>query len=309
MKYPDIRSVFFIACFTGLIAGMINNGAFAAPHSQADTMFKEADSADISQNYKDAQAKYLALIKTIKQTDPKNPLILRAQVRLARIYILQKQFDSAEPIFVTIVHTDPKATTIDPELMIDLDDLSDEYINLGSDPHYGYESLKHCAYLRQYINPSHPHLPEIDRLLAQTCCRFGSKKEAIEWMTKGIDVEKHFSLQRQGLLLVDQNYLASIYLALENYASAEKLLKEAIDNGDKRARGTAIVAHLHTTLGEVYTKTKRYDEADKEYKTSLSALHLQNKIDQALKSATVQAMQINDQLRRKNKKNRHLTVP
>jgi tetratricopeptide (TPR) repeat protein len=243
--------------------------ALADTAAEADSLFKQADSYDICENYREASAKYLELISKLRQSDPNNPKILRASARLARIDVVLKHFDAAEPIFHVLVHTDRKKLTIDPELTIDLDDLSDAYSNIKTDPHYGYESMKRCAALRKYIDPDHQRLPDIYGELARYCEHRGQPKECIDWTQKAIVLDKKQPPQKQIGLIRDLTYLAGIYIKDSQYEKALQTCREASSYMAHCPAGKNFAGQLHVEVGRIYTRKGLFDQADKEFRLAL----------------------------------------
>jgi len=279
--------------------------ACAGTHTVADAMFDSASSADISEHYEDAAAKYQDLISKIKHSDPANLTIIRAQARLARIYLLQNHFDKAEPLFYQLTHTDRSKLDLAPELMIDLDDLSDTYVKLAKDPHYGYEGLKHCLALRKHINPNHPRLPDAYRQLSEYCAGSRSGAEAIDWILKAIEIERHYAPAKQAALIRDENYLASMYLAGNVLEKARATAQDALDTLSKNGGGSRLVVQLHTTLACVYTRKGFYDLAEKEYQLALKNIDTTDKDRKAILTRIMSFRQQNELLRKKAKGGRH----
>jgi len=272
--------------------------AFAGTYSLADKMFKDADSADIREDYRDASAKYLELISALHHSDPSNILIVRARARLARIYILQKQFDKANELFMYLMGTAHSKLQLDPELMIDLDDLSDVYLKFGSDPHYGYESMKRCLSVRKYINPNHPHLAEAYRHLSQYCSRCSNFKEASEWMLKAIEIDKHSVLQSKSDLVGDKCTLADTYMNAGELDKAQQTAKDDIDLIAKCACGNFVLPQLHATLGHIYTLKGLFDLAELEFKSASKISVTSKKYEEALRLLISNYRKENERLRK-----------
>jgi len=279
--------------------------AFAGSNTLADTMFKAADSADINEDYQDASAKYLDLISKIRQSDPGNLKILRAKARLARIYIVEKKFDKAEPLFYGLVNVGRSKLDKEPELMIDLDDLSDAYLKLGTDTHYGYESMKRCLELRLYINPRHPHLPEVYRDLSEYCTRCSNTKDAINWILKAIEIEKQYSLQKQAALVQDESYLAGIYVSANALDKAQTIGLEGLNTVKKCNCGTSHLAQFRVTLGRIYTRKGLFDQADQEFQKVLKAIDTSDKYAETSRTVTIGCMKENEIARRNAKAHHH----
>jgi tetratricopeptide (TPR) repeat protein len=270
----------------------------------AEALFDVANSADISENYDDAVVKYIDVIQKLRQSDPANPYILRAKARLARMYLLQHQFDKAEPLFASLVHTERNRLNAAPELLIDLDDLSEAYLSKASNPHYGYEAIKHCIALRLDINPKHPRLPAAYRQLSEYCTSCSNCKEATVWILKGIELEKHYAPNKRGDLLHDENYLSSLYLTQKDTAKAQQAIQDCLDLYAKIGGGILLEIQLHTTLGRVYTEKGQYDQAEKEYQIALKKLDNTIKDAGSIRKNIMGFSQQNAQMR-KSAKSRH----
>ncbi len=238
--------------------------AIADTSAMADSLFKSADSLDIIENYKAASAKYLELITKVRQTDPGNPKILRAQARLAHIYVLTKKFDEAEPPLHVLTHLDRSKLAIDPELMIDLDDLSDAYAQLKTDPHYGYEGLKRCIALRKFVNPNHPRLHDGYADLSLYCKQCGNIKESIEWTLKAIAQEKTFPLHKHGSWVGDDSILADSYIKLNTLDKAQQAVQEGLSVQARCKCGIGFLPQLHVNMARVYMRRGQFSQADKE---------------------------------------------
>jgi tetratricopeptide (TPR) repeat protein len=196
--------------------------------AQADNLFHEADSAETEKNYPRAIEKYTTLIKSLKVQDPNNIKMARAKARLARLYVQQAKYDQAEPLFSSIMRIDRKMLQKDPEYMIDLDDLSDAYLNLENDKRYGFESQKHSLLLRQYIDPHHPHLAESYKHLAESCARAGNYKDAIHAAETMVAIQRTYSLQKKAALAFGLVILAQYRYNAKDYAGAKQAAKEGL---------------------------------------------------------------------------------
>ena len=221
---------------------------FSLDKQTADRMFFDADTADTAQNFSLAVDKYTALIKLLKQTDPENSKRLRAQVRLARLYVGKKDFDAAEPLYLTLIHTDRAVLLKDPEVMIDLDDLSDAYIELEKDPHFGLQSLKHTQSLRELMDPSQPHLPEIYLHLARYYLgKLHDPKTAALYAEKLVAFDRRSALRKKAPLTYDLVLLASIYATMKDYSRA----RSSADEGLKDVRQCNCGKESITSFNEI----------------------------------------------------------
>ena len=279
--------------------------ASAGTHTSADTMFKSADSADVTENFTVAKTKYLDLISKLRQSDPANPMIIRAQTRLARIYIFQRDFDKAEPIFHILMHTAHRKLDLEPELMIDLDDLSEAYENLHDDPRHGLESLEHSLAVRKFINPNHPRVPDSYRSLAEHCVTTSNLKQSIDWISKSIEIEKHYPLKDQSNLVSDQTFLSIVYLAANDVDRAQQTAHVALDTVARCACGKNQLPQLHANLGRIYSRKGLFDQADKEYQLSLQTMPPKDNFAKGWPKYIMRYRQENDSLARKAKAGHH----
>ncbi|MBU6453661.1 MAG: hypothetical protein KGS72_17915 [Cyanobacteria bacterium REEB67] len=222
LALPIVLSAFLL-CFSLSLPSIM-----AAANTPADDLFNEADSAETGRNYSKAIQKYTDLIKILKEKDPTNIKIARAKARLARLFIQQAHFDQAEPLFASIMHLDRKEMQKDPEYMIDLDDLSDAYLDLEKDKRYGFESQKHSLLLRQYINPHHPHLAESYKHLADSFARAGDYKDAINAAESMVAIERTYSLKKKSALAFDLVLLAQYKFSAHDYSGAKKAAREGL---------------------------------------------------------------------------------
>jgi tetratricopeptide (TPR) repeat protein len=226
-------------------------------------------------------------------------MILRAQTRLARIYVLSKNFDEAEPLFHVLTHIDHNKLTVNPELMIDLDDLSDAYRQLQSNAQYGYEGLKRCVALRKFINPDHPRLREAYDDLSQYCKQRGNTKEAIEWILKAIAQDKTFPLNKQGVLVGDQLLLAEVYLKTDALDKAQQVIQEGMSVQSRCKCGAGFLPQLHLHLARIYIRRGQGDQAGKELQLAEKTIPRECEIRKELTDAILRYRRENDMMRRR----------
>ncbi|MBS1989400.1 MAG: hypothetical protein JSS83_02720 [Cyanobacteria bacterium SZAS LIN-3] len=275
------------------------NRARASSNRQADILLKKAFTADLDEDYKAAESEYISLIKSLKATDPGSDTILRAKARLARVYIVQGKFDEAEPLFVQLIHTDKETLARDPEIMVDLDDLSDAYVKLNKSNRFGYESLKRALMLRRYINPRHPHLAEAYRELAKFCLRCANYKDAIAWISKSIETENGLPLRKQSNLITDETFLAGLYLNSNQPEAAQKTALWTLAQIQKCTCGQEMDRQLHSILGRTYTVDKRFDDAEKEFKLAEKPTRAGAIVDGIMSKYIKEAREKNELMRNK----------
>jgi len=272
----------------------------ASGNQEADRLLKKAFSAEIDQDYETAEKEYLDVIRDLQKKKPGCVTSFRAQARLSRVYLLQGKFDKAEVFFKSLISAPPNVVKDDPELMVDLDDLSDAYLKLQFNNHYAYEALKRSLTLRRYINPNHPHLCESYRQLSQFCMRCSNYKESIFWILKTIDIEAKLPLNKQANLVVDKAFLAGLYFY-------NKQLDEAINTADddlatikKCSCSKQMAAQMHMLKGRVYSEQKKYDIAEQHFKLALEQHAGSSKHEQITEQMTIMYRKKNDELRKKS---------
>lgn len=281
------------------------NRAQASSNRQADILLKKAFTADLDEDYKAAESEYISLIKSLKATDPGSDTILRAKARLARVYIVQGKFDEAEPLFGQLIRTDKETLARDPEIMVDLDDLSDAYIKLNKSNRFGYESLKRALILRRYINPRHPHLAEAYRELAKFCLHCANTKDAIAWITQAIETEKDLPLHKQSNLITDESFLAGLYLNSKQPKEAQKTALWALAQIQKCTCGQDMDRQLHSILGRTYTVDKRFDDAEKEFKLAAKPTKAGPVVDAIMSKYIKEGRENNEMMRKKARAGHH----
>jgi tetratricopeptide (TPR) repeat protein len=291
-----VSLLFYLACAASL----------AAPHSLADTMFEAANSADIAEQYDDAARKYKDVIVKFRESDPDNPFRLRAKARLARVYILQGKFNEAEPIFSSLILVcDRSKLDSIPELMIDLDDLSEAYWIMPKEKKYRYESLKRCVELRKRINPNHPRLVPVYRDLAEYTLVCNNSDESITWINKAMDMERKLLPVKQFELPRDLSFLASLYYVRRDYNKAQQAAESGIALLRRFPSLKLLATQLHTTLGRIYTAEHLYDKANIEYQTALTFVDRSIPDGQAIYNRITEFSKTNSQERLKTSVNRH----
>jgi len=286
---------------TLLVIGMSSSDiATASGNHEADIMLKKAFSAEVSQDYPGAEKEYIAVIGDLQRKKPGGVTILRAQARLARVYILQGKFDNAEGIFKSLISAPSSIVKDDPELMVDLDDLSDAYLKLQNNNHYGYESLKRSLVLRRYINPNHPHICESYRQLSQFCMRCSNYKDAITWILKTIEIEQNSPLNKQGNLVIDMAFLGGLYFYNNQFELAQKTADDTLAKIKKCACSKVMISQMHMLKGRVYSHEKRFDDAEREFKLALERGQGNSKTEIIAESMIKIYRQKNDELRKKS---------
>jgi len=278
-----------------------HNIALASGNREADMLLKNAFSAEISQDYESAEKEYIAVIRDLQKRKPGGVTALRAQARLARVYILQGKFDKAEVYFKSLISAPPNIVKEDPELMVDLDDLSDAYLKLQNNNHYGYESLKRSLVLRRSINHNHPHLCESYRQLSQFCMRCSNYKESIFWILKTIEIEAKLPPTKQANLVVDKAFLAGLYYYNNQFEEALKTADDTLANIKTCACSKQMAGQMHMLKGRVNSSQKKFDQADKEFKLALDEQTGNSQTEQFAAQMIKVYRQKNEELRKKSR--------
>ena len=248
---------------------LTTNALPAMSQSSAKDLFMVADSADTHEKYEQAIKLYENLIKQLNATDPSNAKIERAKVRAARIYLTTGQYDKATPYFkelsTKVINVDK-----DPEIMVDLDDLSNAYLKYKDDPSRNMEALQRCLAVRQIINPRHPYLVESYRLLSNCCTSHKQYDQAIAWIRKAIDIDKQMSPTKRSYLAADTKTLAAIYVEKKAYKEALDAAGESLKVCEQFQCALWLEGELHLLMGQVLTSMQKYPDAEKEFKLAIT---------------------------------------
>lgn len=85
--------------------------------------FKLADSAETQGQEQEAISLYKDLLERFSKTDPTNPKLPRAEARIARLHLLNNEYDKANTYYDRLLKHHQRLDE-DPELMVDLDVLA-----------------------------------------------------------------------------------------------------------------------------------------------------------------------------------------
>lgn len=231
----------------------------------------EADSADTHENYEQAIKLYENLIKQLAVSDAHSTKIDRARVRAARLYLTTGQYEKATPYFLQVTSHNSISPDKDPEIMIDLDDLSNAYLKYKADPKRDYEALLRCLAVRRLINPNHPYLVESYRLLANCCFSHARYDESIDWIKKAIDLDSKFAPTKRSYMATDLKTLATIYAEKKSYQEALSTAAEALAICEKFNCPAWLEGELHLIMGRMQTHLSKYSEAEKEFNLAIKA--------------------------------------
>ncbi len=258
-----------LACFSAFGFPL---GCLAITSEEIKSVFKEADSAEIQGEPYKAIKLYTGLISSLEKSDKDNPKLARAQARVARLLLLENQYDQATPYYDKLLNTFHNRAKEDPELMVDLDDLSNVYLKFNSNPNKQNDSLMRSLKIRQFINVNHPHLPENYRMLASMCFAKNQIKPALEWMEKAIVVDKTYPRQKMDRLVQDLNMLGGIYLRAKDYKSATATFNDALKVAKINGCSDMQTGQSYLNLGQTCFELNQYDQADAYYQQAMAKM-------------------------------------
>jgi tetratricopeptide (TPR) repeat protein len=198
-------------------------------------LFKQAQSLENREQYNLALAMYQNLI-----ADKATPAALRArsQCRQAVILAIQGKMEKVFAICTQLSTNIDQTARQDPELMIDLDDLTDYMLAHEKDDKDGREALYCSLRLRTAISPDHPHIAESYLHLSRYYTEHKDYKEAIKCTQEAIKSQQH--------------------------------LPKALALLDRCACGNWMKSSLHYSLGQVLNGQNRLEEADAEYRQGIA---------------------------------------
>lgn len=244
----------------------------AITSEEIKSVFKEADSAEIQGEPYKAIKLYSGLISSLEKSDKDNPKLARAQARVARLLLLDNQYDQATPYYDKLLNTFHGRAKEDPELMVDLDDLSNVYLKFNSNPAKQSDSLLRSLKIRQFININHPHLPENYRMLASMCFAKNQIKPAQEWMEKAIAVDKTYPRQKMDRLVQDLNMLGGIYLRAKDYKTATMTFNNALKVAKINGCSDMQTGQCYINLGQANFEQNRFEQADTNYQLAMTKM-------------------------------------
>jgi len=238
----------------------------ALAEDMTKTIFKQADSAEIHGDNAGSIKLYLHLIDTIGKSDPTSPRILRARARIARLHLLEHEYDKATPYVKSILIAPQSRVSEDPELMVDIDDLSDAYLRYQKDPVNGYNSLVRSYKLRCFINPKHPHLPETYQSFARYEQAHGNFDKAIEWLQKAVAIESTYPPQKLERYVHDMTMIYAIYQQKGDNKAAESVMRDCLAVCVKSKCADYLKGQTYLNIGYALMKQKQYEKADENFK-------------------------------------------
>lgn len=230
-------------------------------------LFKQAQSLENREQYNLALAMYQNLI-----ADKTTPAALKArsQCRQAVILALQGKMEKVFAICSHLSTNIDQTARQDPELMIDLDDLTDYMLAHEKDDKDGREALYCSLRLRTAISPDHPHIAESYLHLGRYYTEHKDYKEAIKCTQEAIKSQQHLPLLKQARVAGNMGFLSNIYLMAGQPAPAEQELRKALALLDRCACGNWMKSSLHYSLGQVLNGQNRLEEADAEYRQGIA---------------------------------------
>ncbi|NJL73227.1 MAG: hypothetical protein HC888_17650 [Candidatus Competibacteraceae bacterium] len=216
---------------------------------QIKDVFKQADSAEIQGDEAEALKIYTNLIESLKNSDQNNPKLARAEARIARLHLLSNQYDKATPFCDKLLKTYHERAAEDPELMVDLDDLSNVYLKFKDDNVRGLDCLQRSLKIREFINHKHPHLPENYRLLSTCMLTRNDYASAISWIGKAIAVDRTYPRQKLDRLVHDLTIQGTIHIKAKNFKAAQASFVDSLNVGKQSGCADSLVGQCYLHLG------------------------------------------------------------
>lgn len=226
--------------------------------------FKLADSAETQGQEQEAISLYKDLLERYSKTDPTNPKLPRAEARIARLHLLNNEYDKANTYYDRLLKHHQRLDE-DPELMVDLDDLSNVYQKFTSSKEHHLDCLMRSLSIRNFINPKHPHLPESYRLIANYLLGQGDSKQALVWLDKAIAVDRTYPRQKKSKLVEDLQLRGNIFLQTNKVQEAESAFSESLKTAVDNACSDMLVGQSYLYLGLAQMKGAKHKEASENF--------------------------------------------
>lgn len=233
--------------------------------------FKLADSAETQGQEKEAIALYKDLIERYSKTDPTNPKLPRAEARIARLLLLDNNYEKANSYYDRLLKHHQRLDE-DPELMVDLDDLSNVYQKFTTSKEHHFDCLMRSLSIRNFINPKHPHLPESYRLIANCLLGKGESQQALAWLDKAIAVDRTYPRQKKSKLVEDLQLKGNIFLQTNKVQEAESAFSESLKISVENACSDMLVGQSYLYLGLAQMKAAKHKEASENFNLAKSRL-------------------------------------
>ncbi len=269
-KAPFAKASAALLCAALILT--VTGAPYCLAADQIKDVFKQADSAEIQGNEAEALKIYTNLIESLKKSDQNNPKLARAEARIARLHLLNNQYDKATPFYDKLLKTYHERAAEDPELMVDLDDLSNVYLKFKDDKTHDIDCLQRSLKIREFINHKHPHLPENYRLLSTCMLNRNDFPSAISWIGKAIAVDRTYPRQKLDRLVHDLTIQGTIHIRAKNFKAAQASFVDSLNVGKQSGCADSLIAQCYLHLGYCLMMQKRFDEADENYKLALIKL-------------------------------------
>lgn len=253
---------------------VLSHAAFAGTPGKWLDLKEAGRRQELSDSYENAEALYRkSIIEARKLGDTSNELA-ESKVRLANVLVLQRNFAEAEQEYVTtmnVLEQKKKAKTLEPELLVLLENLASSYQRIGKKTAGGsIRGLEHALAIRQFISDKHPEMARNSRELARAYVSKGRFREAEKLCIRLIklDQEKHGASK----LLVANDYyaLAAVEKELNELDKAESYVRQSLainlKNPDQDPFGVYTERLL---LSQILLKKGELGLAEQEARTAL----------------------------------------
>lgn len=251
-----------------LVCVLLLVGAPAQSAALADA-FAEATSAETHGQYREAIASYQNIIETATQKKEAT-WAARSKARIARLLVNKGHINEAEPLYLQLLKMPPAQFKNDPELMVDLDDLSESYTAQSRKLPTAKECLFHALALRLAVDPHHPNVNQSYRHIALHMLNQGDSAAAERFIKQSIELEKNCPPNKLYRLVQDQGLLARIYMNNSEWIKAEQTTKDLLTQTEKYPFLSWAWPQLHCTLGQCHSQLYQYEESDREYQLALA---------------------------------------
>lgn len=251
-----------------LLCVLLLVGAPAQSAALADA-FAEATSAETHGQYREAIASYQKIIESATKKN-ETTWAARSKARIARLLVNKGCINDAEPLYLQLLKMTPAQFKNDPELMVDLDDLSESYTAQSRKLPAAKECLFHALALRLAVDPHHPNVNQSYRQIALHMLNHGDSAAAERFLKQGIELEKNCPPDKLYRLVQDQGLLARIYMNNNDWVKAEQTTKDILAQTEKYPFLSWAWPQLHCTLGQCHAQQYQYEESDREYQLALA---------------------------------------
>lgn len=265
-------------------------------------MFRQAGSYETQGQILKARQTYDQVLKQC-QSHPDDPLLLRSQVRMARLSVAQSDIKATDSVYRAALKLTPEQIQKDPELMIDMDDLAQSYVAQARGNKEGKPLLLRALELRLKIDPKHPNVNESYRQLAAHSIRYSEMTEAERYIKIAIERQKDASTSSAlGRLTSDRIMLLGIYDNQKRWAESEQLTKEILLQTANYPGLNWCWISMHCALGKCYSRRGQFDLSDSEYRKAIAVAKQFPGANSEFYAACQQAMKMNAEQKRKQKR-------